>query len=67
MFEDDATSDFRGAALKFADTDDESPLDIIMSTGRGGPLFNVETIWHPIVSKWGGGSFKDYVLLSPDQ
>ena len=65
--EDDATSDFRSASLKLADSDDASPLDVVMATGRGGVLWNVKTIWDPIMSKWGGGSYKDLILLSPDQ
>jgi hypothetical protein len=33
-FEDDAALDIRGAALKLADTEEESPLDLIMNTGE---------------------------------
>lgn len=66
IYDDDAGADFRGAALKFADTDDDSSLDLVMSTGRGAALWNVKEIWNAIHSKI-GGSFKDYVLLSPEK
>ncbi|XP_031557674.1 allene oxide synthase-lipoxygenase protein-like [Actinia tenebrosa] len=63
-FDDDAKCDFRGAALKLADSDDQSPLDIIMSTGRSAVLWDVNAIYDALNSKI-SGDFKGYLLTSP--
>ncbi len=42
-FEDDARLVVRSASLKFDDSDQDSPLDIMMNTGTGGPFAHA---WH---------------------
>src|SRR5687767_194534 len=40
---DDAALVVRGAALKFADSNDKSPLDLLMNTGQTAPFWNLWT------------------------
>lgn len=62
---DDAMSDFRGASIQFADSDQEdSPLDIIMSTGRPAVLSNVQTIYDALES-YRSGNVKEFYLNNP--
>ncbi|RMX58429.1 hypothetical protein pdam_00019691, partial [Pocillopora damicornis] len=62
---DDAMSDFRGASIRFADSDQEdSPLDIIMSTGRPAVLSNVQTIYDALES-YRSGNVKEFYLNNP--
>ena len=63
---DDAMLDFLSASIRFADSDENSPLDILMSTGRGNPLSNVKGIYDA-VSANRSGNLKDYYLDSPDR
>lgn len=64
-FEDDAMSDFRGASLKFADSDDESPLDIIMSTGCVGGINSTQALWDAVECASGKLTVQEYMLLNP--
>ena len=58
-------SDFRGASIRFADSDQEdSPLDIIMSTGRPAVLSNVQTIYDALES-YRSGNVKEFYLNNP--
>ena len=63
---DDAMLDFLSASIRFADSDEKSPLDILMSTGRGNPLSNVQGIYDAIAANR-SGNLKDYYLDSPDR
>lgn len=42
--DDDAAVDVRAASLKFADSDDESPLDLIMNTGRECVFWDIPSV-----------------------
>ena len=64
-FDDGATSDFRGASLKFADSDSESPFDVIMSTGCCSVFMATQSIWDPLNCARGIMTFRDYLLLNP--
>ena len=64
--QDDAMLDFLSASIRFADSDEKSPLDILMSTGRGNPLSNVEGIYDAISANR-SGNLKDYYLKTPDR
>lgn len=66
VFDDDAKCDFRAASLKLADSDDQSPLDIIMSTGRSAVLWDANSIYDTVRSKI-SGDFKGYLLTTPHQ
>ena len=64
--DDDAGSDVRGASLKFADTDDESPLDLVMNTGSVSVFWDVKSLDNLTISKSKGEEgIKDYVLMDP--
>lgn len=62
---DDAMLDFLGASVRFADSDEDSPLDIIMSTGRTSVLSNVQSIYNALKANR-SGNVKDFYLDSPD-
>ena len=61
----DARADFRSASLKFADCDQDGPLDIIMMTGAGTQLFSVQTIFD-LMKTLQGNDYKDYLLKNPE-
>lgn len=64
---DDAMLDFMGASIRFADSDKEdSPLDIIMSTGRTAVLTNVPSI-HDALKANRSGNLKEFYMGSPDR
>jgi catalase len=42
-FFDDAACTIRGCSIKFADSDYESPFDLMMNSGSQGPLWSVES------------------------
>lgn len=63
---DDAMLDFLGASIRFADSDEDSPLDIIMSTGRSSVLSNVQAIYDALKANR-SGNVKDFYLDSPDR
>ena len=44
-FEDDAIAQVRGLAIKFADTNFESPLDLFFNTGPIHPFWNFDSLW----------------------
>jgi len=62
---DDAMLDFLGASLRFADSDEDSPLDILMSTGRSSVLSNIKSIYKALKANR-SGNVKDFYLDSPD-
>lgn len=53
-FEDDATSDIRGGALKLSDDSDRSPLDIVMNTGRASAFWNTTVFLDFVRAKMNG-------------
>ena len=61
----DAQADFRSASLKFADSDQDGPLDIIMMTGVGTVLWNVQTIFD-LMKALGANDYKEYLLKNPE-
>lgn len=64
---DDAMLDFMGASIRFADSDDEdSPLDIPMSTGRSAVLPNVQSIYDALKANR-SGNLKEFYLDNPDR
>lgn len=64
---DDAMLDFMGASIRFADSDKEdSPLDVIMSTGRTAVLTNVPSI-HDALKANRSGNLKEFYMGSPDR
>jgi len=62
---DDAMLDFLSASIRFADSDEDSPLDITMSTGRSSVLSNVQSIYNALKANR-SGNVKDFYLDSPD-
>lgn len=62
---DDAMLDFLSASIRFADSDEDSPLDITMSTGRSSVLSNVQSIYNALKA-YRTGNLKDFYLDSPD-
>ena len=57
--------DFLSASVRFADSDEDSPLDITMSTGRTSVLSNVPSIYNALKANQ-SGNVKDFYLDSPD-
>lgn len=62
---DDTGLNFLSASLRFADSDSESPLDIIMSTGRSSVFSNVQSIYDAIDAQ-SSGNLLGYYMKSPD-
>ena len=62
---DDAGLNFLSAAIRFADSDAESPLDIAMSTGRGTVFWDVQGIYDSLEA-FRTGDLKGYYLKRPD-
>ena len=62
---DDAMLDFLSASIRFADSDEDSALDILMSTGRSSVLSNVPSIYNALKANK-SGNVKDFYLDSPD-
>lgn len=58
--------DFLSAAIRFADSDEETMFDIPMSTGRGNPLSNVQAIYDALRANR-NGNVKGFYLGSPDR
>ena len=63
---DDAGVNFVGAAIKFSGSDDHSPFDLVLSTGRSSALWNVQTIYDALDLN-STGKVKEFYLQSPDQ
>ena len=64
--DDDAGADVRGASLKFADSDDESPLDLVMNTGSVSVFWDVKSLDDLTKAKIDGTEgMKEYVLKDP--
>lgn len=71
-YEDDAASQARGLAIKFADTDFESPLDLVLGTGGIQPFWNMSNYYEYMVahmkSSYKEGHFdgrKSYLKKNP--
>ena len=62
---DDAGLNFLSASIRFADSDAESPLDIIMSTGRSTIFWDVQGIYDALEAIR-SGDLKGYYLKRPD-
>ncbi len=62
-FLDDAGLIPRAASLKFADSDNESPLDLLMNTGVATPFNNVKTFWEFMRTSIAGGRVKSIAYL----
>nr|ABW76418.1 allene oxide synthase/8R-lipoxygenase fusion protein [Gersemia fruticosa] len=63
-FPDDAGSDARSFSVKFADSDSESPMDIIMNTGEANIFWDTESLEHFVPVKEGDAG-KEYVYKNP--
>ena len=66
-FMDDAGLIPRSASLKFADSDDKSPLDLLMNTGSASPFYNIVTFWQFMKTSIGGGRVKSIEFLKNNQ
>ena len=64
-FEDDATGDGRSFSIKFADSDNESPMDIVMNTGEANLFWNIPTFEDFISRDRGGNTSEGYVYKNP--
>lgn len=62
---DDAGLNFLGAAIRFADSDAESPLDILMSTGRSTVFFDTQSLVDAMEANK-SKDLKSYYLKRPD-
>lgn len=64
--DDDAGSDVRGASLKFADNNDESPLDLVMNTGPVSVFWDIKSLDDLTKSKIKGvEGIEEYVFMDP--
>ena len=61
----DAGADLRSASLKFADCDQDGPLDIIMMTGAGTQLFSVQALFDAMKGLR-GKDYKGYLGKNPE-
>ena len=66
-FLDDAVLGPRSASIKFADSDDHSPLDLLMNTGVATPFYSLSTFWQFMKTNIAGGREKmvSYLLANP--
>ena len=65
---DDAQLDVRTVSLKFADSDDESPFDLIMHTGEQAAFWNIFSFDKMMTAlKEGQKTFEAYCLEHPWQ
>ena len=64
----DAAADLRAAAIKFADAEDGGPLDVIMMTGPGTVLFDIQAVFDASSSLRAGTpeAYKEYLMKSPE-
>lgn len=62
---DDAGLNFLGAAIRFADSDTASPMDILMSTGRSTVFFDAQGIFDAMEAHK-SKNLKGYYLKNPD-
>jgi hypothetical protein len=62
-FLDDAGLIPRSASLKFANSDDKSPLDLLMNTGSASPFYSLVTFWQFMKTSIGGGRVKSIEFL----
>ena len=61
---DDAGADGRSFSIKFADSDGESPMDILMNTGEANIFWNTSS-FEDFVPVKEGESTKEYVYKNP--
>ena len=62
---DDAGLNFLSASIRFADSNEESSLDILMSTGRSAIFWDVQGIYDALEATR-SGDLKGYYLKRPD-
>ena len=62
---DDAGLNFLSASIRFADSNAESPLDVIMSTGRSAIFWDVQSIYDALEATR-SGDLKGYYMKRPD-
>lgn len=63
---DDSQLDVRGISLKFADTDFESPFDLMMHTGEEAAFWNIYSFDKMLTALAGGPkAFKAFCLEDP--
>ena len=62
-FLDDAALCPRAASLKFADSDDRSPLDLLMNNGTATPFYSMSTFWQFMQTSIAGGREKSAKYL----
>ena len=63
-YTDDAGADARSFSIKFADADEESPLDIVMNTGEANIFWDVSSL-NDFVPVKEGDTAKEYVYKNP--
>ena len=63
-YPDDAGSDARSFSLKFADSDSDGPLDIVMNTGEANIFWNSPSLEDFVPVKEGDDA-KEYVYKNP--
>ena len=61
---DDAGADARSFSIKFADSDSDSPLDIVMNTGEANIFWDVASL-EDFVPVESGPTAKEYVFKNP--
>ena len=61
---DDAASDVRSFSIKFADSDSDSPLDIVMHTGRACGFWDTQSL-EDFISAQSEAALKKYVFKKP--
>ena len=65
---DDAALDVRSVSLKFADSDFESPFDLMMQTSEKAAFWNIFTFDKMLTAlKEGGKALEEYCLENPWQ
>ena len=64
-YPDDASSDVRSFALKFSDSDSDSPLDIIMNTGEANVFWNSPSFEDFVASNRSEDALQDFVYKNP--
>ena len=63
-YQDDAGADARSFSLKFADSDSDGPLDIVMNTGEANLFWNSPSL-EDFVPMEEGDAGKEYVYKNP--
>jgi len=57
---------YKTMSIKFGDHDEDSPLDLLLCTGRYGPFYNVSTLDQFYSAlRTGNEGIRDYLLANP--